>query len=140
MNKSQSILKTSQSNQKKDILVESQQTFPQSFVETQSKLSQYQKHLDLRLAEPKYQRKRIIGSSLHDKEQQLRGIYGNIGSFNNQNSWKGKLITRNQNASTLKITQNDNPEKSKIEDGKSGFEVQKVVNGRNRIFRTIDKS
>jgi len=62
------------------------------------------------LAEPKFKRKRIIGSSLPDREQQLREIYGNKGSFINQSSWKAKVLLRNQNTSTVKITQNDYPE------------------------------
>ena len=48
----------------RDFLIEGQQTYPYTFVQVQSELNNYQKRLDSRLAQPKHQRRRVIGNLL----------------------------------------------------------------------------
>lgn len=72
----------------RDFLVEGQSTFPFKFVKVQTELNYYQKRLDNRLAQPKHQRKRVVGRNyLQLRDEKIRGMLDNKGAFNNKTSW-----------------------------------------------------
>lgn len=77
----------------RDILVDCQNTFPKSFVESQSRFSSYQRVRDQSLAMPKHQRRRLIkvvSPKSQEKSKSSMQLYGKRGSIVTSIKTKGR--------------------------------------------------
>ena len=79
----------------RDFFIDGQMTFPNTFVQVQTQLNNYQKRLDSRLSQPKHQRRRVIGNLLEKREEYFKK-FNNQGAFNNRSSWLPTKTTKGE--------------------------------------------